>query len=198
VNLSIIRLRPNLPLHDLSCTGGSGDGGGIANWNGSTLNLSNSTVSANFSGAAGSGVFNQINGGIVNIKSSIIALNYGGSFLDAETPDVYGPFTSKGFNLIGKKNGSTGFTAATDKKGAIAAPLNPQLDPKGLRNNGGPTQTIALLAGSPAIDQGTSASLAGTLTTDQRGAGFPRKVDDLSIANAAGGDGTDIGAFELQ
>jgi len=34
------------------------------------------------------------------------------------------------------------------------------------------------------------------LTTDQRRAGFLRKVD-TSAANTAGGDGTDIGAFEL-
>jgi hypothetical protein len=55
-----------------------------------------------------------------------------------------------------------------------------------------------LLPGSAAIDKGTSVSLTGTLTPDQRGSGFPRKFDNLSIANAAGGDGTDIGAFELQ
>ena len=56
---------------------------------------------------------------------------------------------------------------------------------------------MALLTGSPAIDKGTSLSLAGTLTTDQRGTGFPSRVDNLSITNAASGDGTDIGAFEL-
>ena len=108
---------------------------------------------------------------------------------------MYGVFTSAGFNLIGKKDGSTGFTAATDKKGTIASPLSPKFDPKGLRFNGGPTQTIALLAGSPAIDKGTSVGLTGTLTTDQRG--FARKVDNTSITNAGGGDGTDIGAFEF-
>jgi hypothetical protein len=97
--------------------------------------------------------------------------------------------------LIGKKDGSTGFTAATDKKGTVAAPLNPGLDWKGLRSNGGPTQTVALLTGSAAIDKGTSVGLTSTLTTDQRG--LPRTVDKTA-ANATGGDGTDIGAFELQ
>ncbi|MBA3353821.1 MAG: hypothetical protein H0U23_15615 [Blastocatellia bacterium] len=52
--------------------------------------------------------------------------------------------------------------------------------------------------GSPAIDNGTNASLVGTLTTDQRGAGYPRKFDNTSIPNATGGNGTDIGAFERQ
>ena len=93
------------------------------------------------------------------------------------------------------KDGSTGFTAATDKKGTAASPLNPKLDPKGLRSNGGPTQTVALVSGSPAIDKGTSAGLRGTLTTDQRG--FARTVDNSAIPNASGGDGTDIGAYEF-
>jgi hypothetical protein len=53
-----------------------------------------------------------------------------------------------------------------------------------LANNGGPTQTHALGAGSPAIDTGNNDAV---LSTDQRGYGFPRTV----------GAGTDIGAFEL-
>jgi hypothetical protein len=151
-------------------------------------------VTANVSNGAASGVFSSTNGA-ANVKSTIIASNLGGTYDGGQAPDVYGPFSSKGFNLIGKKDGSTGFTAATDKKGTVASPLNPKLDPKGLRDNGGPTQTVALMAGSPAIDKGTSNGLTGTLTTDQRG--FARKVDNTSIPNATGGDGTDIGAFEF-
>ena len=113
-------------------------------------------------------------------------------------PDVTGNVNTSGFNLIGKSDGSFGFTAATDRTGTVAAPLDPKLDPSGLQNNGGPTTTIALLPGSPAIDKGTSAAFTGNLTTDQRGAGFPRVFDDPAIGNASGGDGTDIGAFELQ
>jgi hypothetical protein len=170
----------------------AGSGGAI--FNNSTLNLSNCTVTANFAESAG-GVGS---GGTINVKSTLIAGNYAGKFFGA-APDVYGPFVSKGFNLIGKKDGSTGFTAATDKKGTIKAPLDPKLDGTGLRSNGGSTQTVGLLPGSPAIDQGTSVTIAGTtLTTDQRGTGSPRVHDNGAIANAAGGNGTDIGAFELQ
>ena len=57
---------------------------------------------------------------------------------------------------------------------------NPGLGP--LANNGGPTQTIALLPGSLAIDAGSNAYV--NATTDQRG--FPR------IVNGS----VDIGAFE--
>jgi CSLREA domain-containing protein len=66
---------------------------------------------------------------------------------------------------------------------------DPLLGP--LQNNGGPTQTRALLFGSPAIDKGTSSGLS----TDQRG--FHRPVDLPNIPNAIGGHGSDIGAFEF-
>jgi hypothetical protein len=66
---------------------------------------------------------------------------------------------------------------------------NPLLGP--LQDNGGPTFTMALLQGSPAIDKGKSFGAA----TDQRGG--PRIFDFPAIANAVGGDGSDIGAFEL-
>ncbi len=51
---------------------------------------------------------------------------------------------------------------------------------------------MALMPGSPAIDAGNSFGLS----TDQRG--DPRPVDFSGIPNAAGGDGADIGAFEVQ
>jgi large repetitive protein len=62
-----------------------------------------------------------------------------------------------------------------------------------LANNGGATQTQALPANSPAIDQGRSFGA----TTDQRGPGFKRVSDSPTIANATDGNGADIGAYEL-
>jgi hypothetical protein len=82
--------------------------------------LSNSTLTGNFAAYAGGGVFQHFVG-TANVKGTLIAQNSGGSIVGG--PDVYGPFASQGFNLIGKKDGSTGFTAATDKKGTIAARL---------------------------------------------------------------------------
>jgi CSLREA domain-containing protein len=170
-------------------------GGGVANLSG-TVNLTNSTVTGNsVSGGPGGGLYSAA--GTFNVKSSLIAMNT--SSATSVGLDVDGSFVSAGFNLIGKRDRGFGFTAATDQTGTVASPLDPKLDPNGLQNNGGPTKTIGLLFGSPAIDKGTSASLTtGNLTTDQRGTGFKRAFDDTSIANAAGGDGTDIGAFEVQ
>jgi len=62
-----------------------------------------------------------------------------------------------------------------------------------LGSYGGPTKTFALSTASPAVDAGR---VAGTAATDQRGR--PRKVDYPGVPTAAGGDNSDIGAFELQ
>lgn len=61
-----------------------------------------------------------------------------------------------------------------------------------LRDNGGPTPTIALMCGSPAIDSG--ATLRGEQDKDQRG--LARIFDDPTVPNLGGGIGQDIGAFE--
>jgi hypothetical protein len=115
---------------------------------------------------------------IATIRSSIVSSNSAPNI-----PDVKGVFTSQGYNLIGNASGTIGFTATGDQT-AIDPLLGPQAD------NGGPTKTMALRVGSPAIDKGKSFGL----TTDQRGS--PRPLDDPNIANASGGDGTDIGAYE--
>jgi hypothetical protein len=91
---------------------------------------------------------------------------------------------SLGFNLVGQADGSTGWRA-TDRTGTGSAPLDPRLGP--LQDNGGPTRTHALLAGSPAIAAGDSA-LNGT--PDQRGT--------LRNRFTALRPGPDIGAFEAQ
>jgi hypothetical protein len=182
-------------MFNISLSNGSTGGGGILNLSNGPINITNSTISGNAvygtgSAGGGGGILN-IGPGAVNVKTSIIATNTSST----SGPDVFGTFHSQGFNLIGKKDGSTGFTMGTDKKGTIASPLDPKLDPRGLRKNGGPTQTVALVQGSPAIDKGTSNGLTGTLTIDQRD--LSRTFDNSSIPNATGGDGTDIGAFEF-
>jgi len=61
-----------------------------------------------------------------------------------------------------------------------------------LADNTGPTETMALMPGSPAIDAG----VASGAMFDQRG--LARTFDDPTVTNVSGSDGTDIGAFELQ
>jgi uncharacterized repeat protein (TIGR01451 family) len=63
-----------------------------------------------------------------------------------------------------------------------------------LADNGGPTFTHALKNESPAIDAGKNFSGSAD---DERGPGFDRTID-LGLPIPTGGDGPDIGAFELQ
>jgi CSLREA domain-containing protein len=182
------------------------NGGGI--YNQGTLNVSNSTLDLNLAGsftdqgASGGGIYNDSQAtGNATVKSTIIArsaANCNNQFPScANISDVAGFFISQGFNLIGSSDGSTGFTAATDITGTSSFPVDPGLDSNGLNLNGGPTETIALLSGSPAIDKGSSTTVGGVhLIVDQRGVGYARTVNK-AVANATGGDGTDIGAFEF-
>jgi len=153
-------------------------GGGIRTLDG-TLSVSNSTISGNAaSWGEGGGIYSY--GPIVNLSSTIIADNTD----DGTAPDLGGGGTisTPVFNLI---ESGTGHTITNGFDNNIVG-LDPLLAP--LADYGGPTETHALLPGSPAIDQGT----ANGLTTDQRGE--PRSVDDTAIADAS--DSTDMGAYE--
>jgi predicted outer membrane repeat protein len=156
-------------------------GGGIATGSGALLNC---TVAEN-TAHTGGGVFHPT--GTLTVRNTIIALNL--TDFTGSGADVSGTFASGGHNLIGDGTGGTGFTNGTsgDIVGTSAVPIDPKLGP--LANNGGRTKTMALLAGSPAIDHGDNAGLP---STDQRGVGFPRKKD----GNGDGISVADIGAFE--
>jgi hypothetical protein len=143
--------------------------------------VGNSTIAGNVSTYVGGGIANGLfTMGTAQIHNSIIA----GNTAPNGAPDAFGPFTSRGYNLIGNTAGSTGFGATGDQ-----LDVNPLLGPLG--NYGGPTLTMALRSGSPAIDRGNSFGSP----VDQRG--FARTLDDTNVVNAIGGDGADIGALEV-
>jgi hypothetical protein len=82
--------------------------------------------------------------------------------------DFFGNFATASHNLLGDGTGSNLMPANPDANGNIVGsrtmPIHPKLGP--LADNGGPTQTMALLSGSTAIDAGTT---TGAPATDQRG-----------------------------
>jgi hypothetical protein len=166
-------------------------GGGIYS-NGGTGTITNSTISGNtasgpnpasaFASNRGGGIGNS---GSVNARNTIIAGN-----MAFTAPDYSGTLTSQGYNLVGNGDKAAITPATGDQIGTAASPIDPKLGP--LQDNGGPTLTMALLSGSSARDKGVS----GGANTDQRG--FTRPVDNPAFPNAAGGDGSDIGAFEIQ
>lgn len=176
-------------LTHCTISGNQADSNGGGMFNSGTATITSSTISNNSAGSAsgGGGICNA-SGGTVNVRNSIIASNTGPS----GSPDFSGTVTSQGFNLIGNNAGAfITPTQFTDQIGTPASPKDPQLGP--LRDNGGPTQTQALpSSGSPANDKGHSSGS----NTDQRG--FTRPIDNPGISNATDGDGSDIGAFEVQ
>ena len=127
-------------------------GGGIANYG--TVTLNNATVSGNFAALCGGGIYNDYPHFTLHARNTIIAGNtaLGGA------PDLEDNLGSLGHNLIGNTQGGYGFDV-TDLLN-----VNPLLGP--LQDNGGPTQTMALLAGSPALNAGDPAQLG---VADQRG-----------------------------
>lgn len=162
--------------------GGDGTGGAIANANTMTIvncTLSSSGAFGGTNGIAGSGNStvapgnpgvssggNLVNSGpILLLMNSILAAAVSGG-------NASGDFTDGGYNLSSTEEASFG--------GSSFQGINPKLGT--LAAHGGPTLTMALLTGSPAIDRIPPNAAP---STDQRG--FSRPINDLS----------DIGAFEF-
>ena len=166
--------------------GQGGGGGGIFNSGTNVSIVANTLAGLNEASSGGLPGTNILNFG--NPQTPEV----GNAGANGTGPDLNGDFGSRGFNLIGKVDGSSGFVngVGADQVGSMAAPIDPLIGP--LRMNGGPTPTHALLPGSPAVDKGDSFGIH----EDQRG--YPRPYNFRGIPNAAGGDGSDIGAFELQ
>ena len=181
-------------LTNCTISGNQGNGGAILNFDAdptrsSTLQVMDCTIADNTATFGGAGIHTDAQGGTGStastaLRNTIVA----GNTLPNLSSAIAGgggtvTITSLGYNLTNDNGGGflTGTADQTNK--------DPLLGP--LQNNGGPTQTHALLPGSPAIDQGSSSGSS----TDQRG--FPRPLDNPAIANATGGDGADLGAFEL-
>ena len=134
-----------LVVHDSTFIDNNGwDGGGIANYGG--LTVSDSTFSGNEAGDAGGAIFNYGN------PASVVDSTFSGN--------TTGPGAVGGG--IYNDDGSCGFTASTSLSDTA-----PKLNPAGPEDNGGPTQTISLEPGSPAIGHVTKA--ADCQPTDQRG-----------------------------
>jgi predicted outer membrane repeat protein len=162
----------NSTFSDNSATFGSGihsDG---------SVTITSSTFSGNSASISGGGIYQETRfGGTVTVRNTILAGNTGLS-----SPDVSGPVDSRGHNLIGNGTGGSGYID-TDMVGTAENPIDPRLGP--VQDNGGPTQTMALQCGSPAIDAGDNTD---SPEWDQRGEGFPRIVNRI----------IDIGAYEVQ
>ena len=141
-----------------------GDGGGVYADAAAadTIKLVDDTIALNHA-LLGGGVYVVPGGGVTTVVDTIIATNMASS--QADGYDVIGTFTDEGYNLIGIAGPeSPGVGVTTDLLGK-----NPKLG--SLAYYGGPTQTMILLGGSPAIGTGTASLLvdADIPSVDQRG-----------------------------
>ncbi len=147
-----------------------------------SLNVTACTIADNTGATNGAVCLIALNGanGLTNIFLSTIVANN-----DSPNFYFYGPltFTSLGHNL--DSDGTSGLSNGVngDLVGTSGSPIDPLLGP--LQDNGGPTYTMALLIGSPALNTGYCGDAQGVpLKVDQRG--FPRSDST----------GCDIGAYE--
>ena len=179
---------------------GAGFGGGIGN--SGTVTVNNSTISGNTSSGWGGGIGNL--GGDVSINNSTVAGNkeiysYGGIANYSGTITLQNSITSNnspGNCYTRTAISSKGYNLSSDTTCNFSSPgdlnnIDPALGP--LQNNGGPTDTMALTSGSPAIDAGSpngcTDSKGHLLKKDQRGKPRPDKEDT---------GGCDMGAYENQ
>jgi hypothetical protein len=181
-----------------------------------SISVVNSTISGNSAGDGGGGIFSDTNQA-VSIKFSTITGNVvasgssGGGVNSANTAsldhtivagnlqgastrdDVSGTFDAR-YSLIGDKRTETVNNTGGSLIGTTMSPIDAKLGP--LANNGGLTLTHALLSGSPALEAGDPAAVAGSGGVpqfDQRGTPFSRVVD----FDGAGGARIDMGAVEM-
>ncbi|MDQ5909577.1 MAG: hypothetical protein QG599_1672 [Pseudomonadota bacterium] len=165
----------------------SGSGGGIAG--GGPITIINSTVVNNSASIGGGGIYYTPVSDSLQLANSLVAGNINGEIF----VDFGATLNSLGHNVFGvsSNNGISGTGVINQLPSDITPSVTLAAIVAALTNNGGPTQTHALITDSPAINAGdnTQTTAAG-LTTDQRGAGF------LRIQPAIGA--VDIGAYEEQ
>jgi hypothetical protein len=217
--------RSTISDNDASANADTGNpiaGGGGIDFDGSSLNLSLSTLGSNtvFAGRSNPGYLDvqgggiDINGAGATLTGDTIAFNFApNGFSDnlasavaqPDSPVVRDTIISNPIQIdncgfpAGGSLTSAGYNLEDDATGSCLFGASHDLalgtDPllnPNLGFNGGPTPDYALQTGSPAIEAGS----AFGETTDQRG--LPRPSDDLAVPTKAGSDGSDIGAFEVQ
>jgi len=153
----------------------SSTGAGMATSSSGTLTVQNCTFTGNAAGGSGGGGIGRTSSTTMALESTIVSGNSGGT-----APDLFSAGTMTAKNCaIGSKAGVTTFT---DQGGNL--PFGSNLMLGGLANNGGPTQTHALLAGSPCINAGSNPNAS--------------KVDQRGVNREWPSGKPDIGAYEVQ
>jgi Divergent InlB B-repeat domain len=175
---------------------GKAYGGAIFNLSGAVTAVA-STISGNTALTGGSGVYSlaydaaTARSAQLTLEDTIVADDTGPDDVFVDTSNYITPANASTstadlsqFDLVR--------TSGTFGSSVTGSPLtgDPLLGP--LQNNGGQTDTMEPAPSSPVIDAGDALGVSD----DQRGE--PRPFDFSGLANAPGGDGSDIGAYEWQ
>ena len=199
-----------LTLNGDSLIGNTARYGGAIFTQGGSLSLANCTIAGNIAAISGGGIEaqNKITVVACTFANNVAGPTGGGGAIDNPNggeytitvedtifsndssgfgPEVANAITSLGHNLVSNDANSSGWSTTADLTGTAATPL--QADLGTLGNYGGPTPTIPLLPGSPALQAGAVADFPGTstqITKDQRN-------QPLDLPN-----NPDIGTFQSQ
>jgi CSLREA domain-containing protein len=167
-----------------------GFGGAVYTAGDAVLTILSSTISSNTANSDnnvsgdGGGIYRNSSAGTLTIANTILAGNAVGTGVATPNTQCSGTFTSLGHNLRSATDPNcNGFTATGD----FVDP-NPMLGVLG--PNGGPTPTIPLLPGSPAIEAGDPSPLDGLPPACP-------SVDQRGFLRGGGASVCDIGAFEV-
>ncbi len=156
-----------LTLSNSTFSGNSAIKSGGAIDNQGPVTVTNGTLSGN-SAEFGGAISNLSSSGTVTLTNTIVANSSAGGNCDVSGGIA---ITDGGNNIDDGTTCSFAGTGCTETSGSSFCNLSPLLDPAGLATNGGPTQTIALQASSPAIDAGNESVCAAppVNSLDQRG-----------------------------
>ena len=177
----------NSVISDSTLTNNSGNQGGAINNSGNLL-LVNNTISHNTATGGGSSILNNSTGN-VSVLNTIIGMD-----VSSPTSSLSGTFISLGNNLVTDARNSTGFTnGANGDQVSDNNAINPLLG--ALADNGGQTDTRALLEGSPAINKGNSCVYYRNCPQPVP-QGFSLVTDQRLVFLRLGGSSVDVGAFE--
>ncbi|MEM8865832.1 MAG: choice-of-anchor Q domain-containing protein [Planctomycetota bacterium] len=182
-----------LEVSDSTISHNSSTGSGAAIENFFTLTISNSTLSGNVAGAGGGAIFSA--NALATIYSSTITENtaeFGGGIVGiGGQVDIFNSIVA-GNTAVGGVGAGNNVVRDVFFDAFSLVDVDPLLGP--LADHGGPTQTHALLPGSPALDAGDPSITFDPAVFDQRGAGFVRVANGDTTAGAR----IDIGAYESQ
>ncbi len=217
-----------LTLTDSTLTANKAAFGGAILTSGGSLSVANCTIAGNSAGISGGGIEarNDITvisstftdntassgggGAIDNPNGGEYTIAIGDSILSGDScgygPEVANAVNSLGYNLVSEMDNSSGW-GSTDLTGTSSQPLAALLGSLG--NYGGPTPTIPLMSGSPAIGAGDFARYPGTIsliTTDQRGLLLDTRGPDIGafqtnpliVSTTSDGTGSAFGDMNLR